>query len=80
MHRHQIEHVIVTALGFFLGALVAISIAPGDAPFAIAAGIVVGLFAREFVDRQFAGEWFWPLARPADPKNDLRSKSTASHR
>ena len=74
MHGHPVEHGVVMLLGFLVGAALAICIAPGDLFLSIAAGLLLGIFAREFFDLNFGGHWFWPFARHAGRRGGV-SKS-----
>jgi hypothetical protein len=78
MRRH-IERTVVMSLGFLLGAAVAMSIAPGDVVLWVVTGIVLGLFARAFLDQSFGGEVFWPFAVP-HRKSRTGPKHTTPHR
>jgi hypothetical protein len=68
MYRHNIGHVAVAALGFLLGAMFAMSIAPGDALLLIGTGIVFGFSARALFDQHSGGDWFWSFARSTGRK------------
>ena len=68
MNRHYIGHVAIAALGFLLGAVFAMSIAPGDALLLIGTGIVFGFSARALFDQDFGGDWFWSFGQPAGRK------------
>jgi hypothetical protein len=60
MTRYRIEQIVVMALGFFAGAALAVSIAPGDILLWVATGIVLGVFSRAFFVRDLGGELLWP--------------------
>jgi len=68
MNRHYIGHVAIAAAGFLLGAVFAMSIAPGDAVLLIGTGIIFGFSARALFDQNFGGNCFWPFGRPAGGK------------
>ena len=57
MDRHYIGHVTLTALGFLMGAVFAMLIAPGDSLLVIGTGIVFGFSARALFDQGFLGHW-----------------------
>jgi hypothetical protein len=63
MSKRYIEQLIVAALGFLMGAVIAMSIAPGDVLMVIPLGIIFGFSARALFDQDFGGEWFWPFGR-----------------
>jgi hypothetical protein len=75
MRRH-IEHTVVMTLGFLLGAAIAMLIAPGDVLLWVVAGVVLGIFARGFLEQSFGGEVFWPFAAP-HRRNHAGTKHTA---
>jgi hypothetical protein len=79
MNRHYIGHVAIAALGFLLGAVFAMSIAPGDALLLIGTGIVFGFSARALFDQDFGRDWLWPFGRPAGRKT-LGAKPSIGHR
>jgi hypothetical protein len=79
MNRYYIGHVTLSALGFLMGAVFAMIIAPGDALVLIATGIVFGFSARALFDQNFGGDWFWPFGRPAGRKN-LGAKPSTGQR
>jgi hypothetical protein len=79
MTKRYTEQIIVAALGFLMGAVIAISIAPGDTLLLVGTGIVFGVSARALFDQNFGGEWFWPFGRPAGRKT-LAAKPGTSHR
>lgn len=68
MNRYSIGHVTIGALGFLVGAVFAMIIAPGDALVLIGAGIVFGLYARTLFDQNFGHDWSWPAWRPVGRK------------
>jgi hypothetical protein len=59
MLRHRIEQGIVLALGFLLGAGLAICVTPGDYILCVLAGVALSLFCREHFLRSYGGELFW---------------------
>jgi hypothetical protein len=61
MSRYRIERATVLALGFLLGAALAICIAPGDVLLWIVAGAFLSLFCHEQFVRSCSGELFWWL-------------------
>ena len=63
MNRYYIERAIVAALGFLVGAALAMAIVPGDVLALIGTGIVLGFSARALFDQDFGGGWFWPFSR-----------------
>ena len=68
MNRCHIGHVTIATLGFLMGAVFAMTIAPGDTLLLIATGIVFGFSARALFDQELGGNWFWPFGRPAGRK------------
>ena len=68
MNMHYIGHAIITALGFLMGAVFAMIVAPGDAMVLIGTGIVFGYFTRSLFDQNFGGDWFWPFGPMAGTK------------
>ena len=68
MNRYNIEHVIIAALGFLMGAVFAMVLVPGNALVLIGSGIVFGFSACVFLNQEFGGDWFWPFGRPAGRK------------
>jgi len=76
MVTHYATQAIVAALGFLLGAVFAMVIAPGDSLALIGTGIAFGFFARALFDQNFGGDWFWPIGRPAARKNLRATPST----
>jgi hypothetical protein len=74
MNRYYIGHVIVAALGFMIGAVLATSIFPGGTISLIGMGIVFGFSACVLFDQEFGSNW-WPFNRPADGKM-LTAKSS----
>jgi hypothetical protein len=79
MNRYYIGHVTIAAVGFLMGAVLAMIIVPGDALVLIGTGIVFGYSARALFDQDFGGDWFWPFGRPARRKT-LAAKPSVSHR
>jgi hypothetical protein len=79
MTKRYLEHLIVAVLGFLMGAVVAMLIAPGDARVMIGTGIIFGLYARALCDQNFGGDWLWPFGRPAGRKT-LAAKPGIGHR
>ena len=67
MKRYYIDHAIVAALGFMIGAVVATSIFPGNALLLLGMGIVFGYSACVLFDQEFVSNW-WPFNRPANGK------------
>jgi hypothetical protein len=67
MARYRIEQLLVMALGFLVGAILAICTAPGDMLLWAAAGIALSIFARAFFLRDLGGELLWPHARKTSP-------------
>jgi hypothetical protein len=68
MIKHYAGQAIVAALGFLMGAVIAMSIAPGDTLLLVGTGIVFGFSARALFDQNFGGDWFWPFGRPSGRK------------
>ncbi len=68
MTRHRVEQGVVTILGFFVGAALAICITPGDMLLWILAGIALAVFARAFFLRDLAGELIWPWYGHREPR------------
>ena len=79
MDRHYIGRVTTTALGFLIGAVFAIIIAPGDTLLIVGAGIVFGFFARALFDQGFFGYSLWVFGKPAGRKT-LAAKPSKGHR
>jgi len=79
MTKRYIEQLIVAALGFLMGVMFAMVIAPGDALVLIGTGIVFGLSARALFDQNFGGDWFWPLGKSAGRKT-LAARPSTGHR
>lgn len=79
MNRYHIGHVTIAALGFLMGAVFAMIIAPGDRLLLIGTGIVFGFSARTLFDQGFGGDWFWPFSRPVGRKT-LRAQPIMDHR
>ncbi len=79
MTKRYTEQVVVAALGVLVGAVIAVSIAPGDTLLVIGTGIVFGVSARALFDHNFGGDWFWPFGKPAGRKT-LAAKPTTGHR
>jgi hypothetical protein len=73
MRRYRIERATVLALGFLVGASLAICIAPGDVLLWIVAGAFLSLFCHEQFVRSCSGELFWwhPHHRQHHPKTPL---------
>lgn len=59
MTRYRIEQSLVLAMGFLLGAALAVCIAPGDVLLWVLAGAVLAIFCREHFVKNCAGEVFW---------------------
>ena len=79
MWLYRIEHIVVMMLGFLVGAVLAISVVPGDILLVVVAGIVLGYFAHAFLDQNLGGELFWPFAK-ASGKKSGGSERAVSHR
>ena len=79
MTKRYTEQVIVAVLGFLMGAVFAMVIAPGDTLLLVGTGIVFGFSARALFDQNFGGEWFWPFGKSAGRKN-LAPKPNTGHR
>jgi hypothetical protein len=79
MNRYYIRHLTVTAVGFLLGAVLAMMIAPGDSLVLIGTGIVFGFSARTLFDQDFGGDWFWPFGQAAGRKT-LAAKPSIGQR
>jgi hypothetical protein len=79
MDRHYIGRVTATALGFLMGALFAMIIAPGDTLLIVGTGIVFGFFARSLFDRGFLGYSLWVFSKSAGRKT-LAAKPSTGHR
>ena len=61
MSRRNLDRVVVLALGFSVGAILAVSIAPGDVLLWLATGVVLGLFVHAFFVSSVAEEQAWPF-------------------
>lgn len=68
MTKHYAEHAIVAVLGFLMGTVLAMTVAPGDTLVLIGTGVVFGFSACALFDQDFGGDWFWPFGRPAGRK------------
>jgi len=79
MTKHYSGHATIAVLGFLLGAVLAMSIAPGDTLLLIGTGIVFGVSARALFDQRFGADWFWPFGRPPAREN-LGAKPSTGHR
>jgi hypothetical protein len=79
MTRRYIEQLIVAVLGFLMGAVFAMIIAPGDTLLFVGTGIVFGVFARALFDQNFGGDWFWPFGKSAGRK-PLAAEPSTGHR
>ncbi len=58
----------IMVAGFFLGASLAVAIAPGDVFLWIATGIVLGLFARLFFEERSGRVARWPFTGSSRPR------------
>jgi hypothetical protein len=72
MIKHYVEHAIVIAVGFLVGAVFAMIIAPGARLAMIGTGIVSGFSACALFDQYFGGDWLWLFRRPADARKIIR--------
>ena len=79
MNRYFIGHTTIAALGFLMGAVFAMIIAPGDVVVLIGTGIVFGFSARALFDQDFGGDWSWPFGKSAGRKT-LAVKPSRGHR
>ncbi len=79
MTRRYTEQLIVAVVGFLMGAVMAMSIAPGDTLLLVGTGIVFGVSARALFDHSFGGDWYWPFGKPAGRKT-LAAKPSTGHR
>ena len=68
MNGNHIKHVPFAVLGFLMGAVFAVVVAPGDTLLLIGTGIVFGLFASTLFEQGFGSDWSWPFGRPAREK------------
>ena len=59
MNRDWLRHALVTFVGFCLGVLLAMCIAPGDRLLWIVVGIVLGIYGLGFFDRVLGGQFPW---------------------
>ena len=78
----QIEQAAVLAFGFFLGAALAVCIAPGDIALWAAAGVVLSIFCRAFLIGDLGGDFLWPFAHvpKSSPKpNDKLGPTATQH-
>ena len=73
MSRYRIERATVLALGFLVGAALAICIAPGDVLLWIVAGAFLSFFCHEQFVKSWGGEllWWHPHRRRHPPKTPL---------
>ena len=46
---------------------------------AVAAGIVLGFFAREFLDQSLGGDLFWPFAKTSGKKSVGPDQAVSQH-
>ena len=60
MSGYRLREIVVLTLGFFLGAGLAISIAPGDVLLWIMTGVVLGFFTHAFFVESLGGNLAWP--------------------
>jgi hypothetical protein len=79
MTKRYIEQLVVAAVGFLMGAVFAMIIAPGYTLLFVGTGIVFGFSARALFDQNFGGDWFWPFGKPAGRKT-LAAKPSIGHR
>ncbi len=77
MDRYYVGRVTITGLGFLMGAVIAMSIVPGDTLVVVGTGIVFGFSARALFDQGFLGHW--PLRKSAARKT-LAAKPSTGHR
>jgi len=61
MGKYYVEQLVVTTLGFVIGAALAMSIVPGDFLLWVAAGACLGLFSHMFLTKNFGGDLLWPF-------------------
>ncbi len=66
----------IMVAGFFLGASLAVAIAPGDVFLWIATGIVLGLFARLFFEERSGRVTRWPFGGGSRP-HEIRIRRSA---
>jgi hypothetical protein len=80
MNRYNVEHVTIAALGFLMGAVFAMIIAPGDTVVLIGVGAVFGFSARALFDQEFGGDWIWPFGRAATKPSLLLATASREKR
>lgn len=59
MGRDWLRHALVTFVGFCLGVLLAMCVAPGDRLLWVVVGIVLGIYGLSFFDRVLGGQFPW---------------------
>jgi hypothetical protein len=79
MWLYRVEHAVVMFLGFLVGVVLAMCVAPGDVFLTLMAGIVLSFFAREFLDQNLGGELFWPFIKSNRGKS-VGAGPTVGHR
>jgi hypothetical protein len=79
MWFYRVEHIVVMMIGFLAGAGLAMCVAPGDVLLVVAAGIVLGFFAREFLDQSLGGDLFWPFAKTSGKKSVGPDQAVSQH-
>ena len=68
MNGNPVKHASFAVLGFLMGAVFAVVVAPGDTLLLIGMGIVFGLFGSTLFEQGFGSDWSWPFGRPARGK------------
>lgn len=79
MWIYHVEHTVVMVLGFLVGAILAMCIAPGDVLLVLVTGAVLGFFARGFLDQNLGGDLLWPFFGSGGKKR-TGTHRTMSHR
>jgi hypothetical protein len=62
MTQRQVEHMGVLVVGLFVGAALAMCIAPGDISLWVVTGVVLALFSRAFFASNLGERSIWPFA------------------
>jgi hypothetical protein len=76
MNIHRVERAVVEAVGFLLGAALAVCIAPGDVLLWVLAGLVLAVFCREHFVRNCGDDFVWWFAHhPEAPPKPPASQS-----
>ena len=82
MGKYYVERVVVMVLGFVVGAVLAMSVVPGDILLGLAAGACLSLFSHMFFAKNFGGDLFWPFFGHHRHRKHRasRPRTTSTHR